>query len=128
MLPLDERWYRRLLALALAFGLVGGLAALAYSVVTGWSIRLLFGEPTSDPFSVQWWWIPLIGAGAVLVFFLRHRTGTAGHQPGDIALARKGWVEQWTALQLTIISAISLTISGCSAARSRVSPMSLAMS
>lgn len=110
MLPLDERWYRRLLALALAFGVVGGLGALAYSLVTGASIRLLFGEPTSDPFSGQWWWIPLIGAGAVLVVFLRHRTGTSGHQPGAIALARKGWVEPSTALQLTIISAISLMV------------------
>lgn len=108
MLPLDERWYRRLLLLALLLGLVGGLLALIYSLVTGVGISFLYGEPTSEPWSGRWWWIPLVAVGAVVVAYLRQRTGTDGAVPGAIAYARKGWVEPSTAVQLTVISAISL--------------------
>jgi len=110
MLPLDERWYRRLLALALLLGVVGGLSALIYDLATRAGISLLFGEATSEPWSGRWYWIPLVSAGAVLVVFLRQRTGTAGDVPGAIAYARKGWVEPSTALQLAVISAVSLVV------------------
>ena len=108
MLPLDERWYRRLLVAALGLGLAGGALALVYDAVTGFGITRLFGEPTSDPWSGRWWWIPLISAGAVLVVFLRRRTGVEGDIPGAVAYARKGWVEPRSAPQLFVISAISL--------------------
>jgi H+/Cl- antiporter ClcA len=110
MLPLDERWYRRLLVVALGLGVAGGIFALVYSLATGWGIRFFFGEPTSEPFSGQWWWVPLISGGAVLVAVLRARTGTTGRIPGAVAYARKGWVEPSTAFQLTAISAISLAL------------------
>ena len=108
MLPLEERWYRRLLLLALILGAVGGLSALVYDSVTGRGVSLFFGSPTSDPWTGRWWWIPLVSAGAVLVVYLRRRTRTSGPVPGAIAYARKGWVEPSTALQLAVISAISL--------------------
>lgn len=110
MLPLDEHWYRRLLLVALALGAAGGVFALIYSGVTGWSIDLFFGEPTSEPFSGQWWWVPLVSGGALIVAFLRARTGVAGQVPGAIAMAAKGWVEPSTATALVAISAISLMV------------------
>jgi len=110
MLPLDERWYRRLLGVALGLGAFGGVVALVYSVTTGWGISFFFGEPTSEPFSGQWWWIPLVSGGALLVAVLRARTGVAGPVPGAVAFAIKGWVEPATAFQLVVISAISLTL------------------
>lgn len=113
MLPLDERWYRRLLLLALILGAVGGLSALIYDTATVRGISLLFGSPTSDLWTGRWWWIPLVSAGAVLVVYMRRRTGTSGPVPGAIAYARKGWVEPSTALQLAVISAVSL-IAGAS--------------
>lgn len=110
MLPLDERWYRRLLLVALGLGAAGGLFALAYSLATGAGIRLFFGEPSSQPFSGEWWWVLLIGGGAMLVAYLRERTGVSGAIPGAVEFARRGWVDPETALQLVLISAISLMV------------------
>jgi len=110
MLPLDERWYQRLLTVALGLGVFGGVIALIYSVTTGWGISFFFGEPTSELFSGQWWWIPLVAAGALLVAILRARTGVAGPVPSAVAFAMKGWVDPATAFQLVIISGISLTL------------------
>jgi|GEM_PF-4302498 len=53
MLPLDERWHRRLLGIALGLGAVSGIFAVVFHVVTGRSISLFFGEPTSEPCSGQ---------------------------------------------------------------------------
>jgi H+/Cl- antiporter ClcA len=113
MLPVDEAWYRRLLVLALGLGLAGGVFALLYSGITLWGIGRLFGDPSHEPWSGQWWWVPLVAAGAVLVVFLRQRAGVDGPVPGAIALARRGWVEPRTAVPLTLLSAISL-IAGAS--------------
>jgi H+/Cl- antiporter ClcA len=110
VLPLSEAWYRRLLVVALALGVGGGLAAVIYSWFTGFGTDLLFGDPTSDPFSGDWWWIPLISAGAVVVVLLRQWTGVAGKVPGAVAYARRGWVEPSSALPLFAISAISLFV------------------
>jgi H+/Cl- antiporter ClcA len=110
MLPLDERWYRRLLLVALGLGAAGGVFALAYSLATNGGIGLFFGEPSAEPFSGEWWWVPLVAAGALLVAFLRERTGVSGPIPGAVAFAREGWVDPRTALQLVLISAISLMV------------------
>jgi H+/Cl- antiporter ClcA len=110
MLPLDERTYRRLLVFALGFGLAGGVFALAYSLTTGWGIGAFFSEPTSELFSGQWWWIPLIGAGALLVVALRKGAGVDGPVPGAVAYARAGWVEPSSAFALVAISAVSLMV------------------
>ena len=57
MLPIADQWYRRLLAVAVALGVAGGLFALVYSGLTTTGITFFFGEPTSELFSGQWWWI-----------------------------------------------------------------------
>ncbi len=108
MLPIAEQWYRRLLAMALVLGVAGGLFALFYSGLTTTGISFFFGEPTSDPFSGQWWWIPLVATGALIVAALRQRTGLSGKVPGGIALVRVGWVDPSTALPVIAVSIVSL--------------------
>ena len=108
MLPLADQWYRRLLALALALGVAGGLFALAYSGLTTTGIGFFFGEPTSELFSGQWWWIPLVAIGALIVVAMRQRTGLSGKVPGGIALVRVGWVEPSTAVPVIAVSVVSL--------------------
>ena len=110
MLPMADVWYRRLLVAALGLGLAGGIFALVYSGVTGWGIRTFFGDPTSEPFSGEWWWIPLVSIGALVVALLRSRVGATGRIPGAVAFAQKGWVEPSSAFALVSISAISLMV------------------
>lgn len=110
VLPLAEAWYRRLLVVALFLGVGGGLAAVAYMWFTGFGTDLLYGDPTSDPFSGNWWWIPLVSVGAMGVVLLRRWTGVAGKVPGAVAYARQGWVNPSSALPLFAISAISLFV------------------
>jgi H+/Cl- antiporter ClcA len=98
------------LVLALLIGAVGGLAAVVYTEFTGFGTDLFFGDPSSEPFSGQWWWIPLLSGGAVVVVALRRWTGVADKVPGAVAYARKGWVEPSTALPLFAISALSLFV------------------
>ena len=108
MLPISDQWYRRLLALALVFGLAGGLFALAYSGLTTAGIDFFFGQPTSELFAGQWWWIPLVAVGALIVTVMRQRTGLSGEVPGGIAMVRVGWVDPSTAVQVIAVSVVSL--------------------
>jgi H+/Cl- antiporter ClcA len=110
MLPLSEPWYRRLLLAALVLGVAGGVIALVYSGVTGFGIDRLYGEPTTAAWSGQWWWIPLVSGGAVLVVFLRGLWKVPEKVPGAIAFAKRGWVDPSSALSLVLISAISLFV------------------
>jgi H+/Cl- antiporter ClcA len=105
-----QGWYRRLLVVALVLGVGGGVAALVYSGFTGFGTDLFFGDPTSDPWSGKWWWIPLVSGGAVAVVALRERLGVTGKVPGAVAFARRGWVDPSSALSLFVISAISLFV------------------
>ncbi len=108
MLPIADQWYRRLLAVAVALGVAGGLFALVYSGLTTTGIAFFFGEPTSELFSGQWWWIPLVAVGALVVVAIRQRTGLSGEVPGGIALVRVGWVDPSTAVQVIAVSVVSL--------------------
>jgi H+/Cl- antiporter ClcA len=110
MIPISDAWYRRLLAAALLIGAAAGLLALVYSGVTGAGISRIFGAASSEPFSGEWWWIPLVSMGAVVVVVLRARAGHAGEVPGTIADARSGWVDPGSAPVLVAISAISLIV------------------
>ncbi len=110
MLPLSEAWYRKLLVAALVLGVGGGVVALVYSGITNFGIDLFYGEPTSDVWSGQWWWMPLVSAGAVLVVVLRGRLKVPEKVPGAIAFAKRGWVDPSSALSLVSISVISLFV------------------
>jgi hypothetical protein len=90
-----QAWYRRLLVVALVLGVGGGVAALGYSAFTGFGQDLFFGDLTSDPWSGEWWWIPLVSGGAVAVVALRERLGVTGKVPGAVAFARSvGWIRR----------------------------------
>ena len=110
MLPLSEAWYRKLLVAALVLGVGGGVVALVYSGITNFGIDLFYGEPTTDVWSGQWWWIPLVPGGAVLVVVLRGRLKVSEKVPGAIAFANRGWVDPSSALSLVLISVISLFV------------------
>ena len=110
MLPLSETWYRKLLAATLVLGVAGGVIALVYSGVTNFGIDRFYGEPTTDAWSGQWWWIPLVSGGAVLVVFLRGLWNVPEKVPGAVAFAKRGWVDPSSALSLVLISAISLFV------------------
>jgi len=110
MIPIAETWYRRLLGAALLLGAAAGVLALVFSGVTGAGIGRIFGPASSEPFSGEWWWIPLVSIGAVVVMVLRARAGQAGEVPGTIADAKRGWVDPRSAPVLVAISAISLIV------------------
>ena len=107
-LPVSETLYRRLLPVALVLGFAGGFIGLVYSAFTGFGNDLFFGDPTSEPWSGQWWWIPLVSGGAVLVTALRKLWSVPKHVSGAIAYVRAGWVDPSSVLSLFAISAISL--------------------
>jgi H+/Cl- antiporter ClcA len=110
VLPLSESWYRKLLVAALVLGVAGGAIALVYSGVTNFGIGRLYGEPTTDAWSGQWWWIPLVSGGAILVMFLRGLWKVPEKVPGAIGFAKRGWVDPSNALSLVLISVISLFV------------------
>ncbi len=110
VLPVSQGWYRKLLFAALFLGIGGGVAALLYSAVTGVGISLFFGDPRSDPWSGEWWWIPLVSLGAILVAALRGWWHVPEKVPGAVGLARQGWVDPSSALSLFTVSAVSLFV------------------
>jgi H+/Cl- antiporter ClcA len=107
---LSETWYRKLLATAIILGAGGGVIALLYSGVTNFGIDLFYGEPTTEAWSGQWWWIPLVSGGAVLVVVLRGLWKVPEKVPGAIAVAKQGWVDPSSVLSLVSISVISLFV------------------
>ena len=113
MLPLTEAWYRKQLVAAVYLGVFGGLFALAFSIVTTWSGDQLFGDPSSDPWSGEWWWIVLTAGGAVLVTAMRKRLSLEGEFPGAIAMCKAARVDPETAPKLVLVSVVSL-IAGAS--------------
>jgi H+/Cl- antiporter ClcA len=108
MLPLTENWYRRQLVAAVYLGVFGGIFALVFSFVTTWAIDRLFGDPVSDPWSGEWWWIVLTAGGAVLVTGMRKAMAVPGEVPGAIAMAKAARVDPKLAPKLVIISVVSL--------------------
>ncbi|MCJ7780799.1 MAG: chloride channel protein [Acidimicrobiia bacterium] len=107
---MSEVWYRKLLVAALVLGVGGGVIALVYSGVTNFGIGRFYGEPTAEVWSGQWWWIPLVSGGAVLVVALRGLWKVPEKVPGAIAFAKRGWVDPLSAISLVLISAISLFV------------------
>jgi H+/Cl- antiporter ClcA len=110
MLPLSEAWYRKLVVAAVVLGVGGGVVALVYSGVTNFGINRFYGEPTTEAWSGEWWWIPLVSGGAVLVVALRGLWSVPEKVPGAIAIAKRGWVDPSSAISLVLISVISLFV------------------
>ena len=108
MLPLAEYWYRRQLLWAVFLGIFGGVFALAFSITTTWTTNRLFGDPTSDLWSGEWWWIALTAGGAVLVTAMRRALTVPDDVPGAIAMTKAARVDPKLAPSLVIIAVVSL--------------------
>ena len=113
MLPLGSMWYRRLLFVAAILGIAGGAFSLVYLGGTGKLIDLFFGDAGTELWSGEWWWIPLIAGGGLLVAVLRHVWHVQEKVPGGVAIIESGKVDETTAPQWAAIAAVS-AIAGAS--------------
>ncbi len=75
MLPFELTWYRRIIGFAVLLGAAGGVYGLIYLGVTGAMIDGFFGDAGTTWWSGEWWWIPLITAGGLIVAALRQLWG-----------------------------------------------------
>lgn len=108
-IPLDRPWYRELLVVAAVVGLAVGLLGLVYLGVTGALSDALFGDPRLEAWSGEWWWIPLVAAGGVLVTALRAWWHAPEHIPGGVAVIESGVVNHRAApawVGLAFVSAV----------------------
>lgn len=108
MLPLDQPWYRRLLAYAFALGLGAGVLGLGFLALTGTGIDRLFGDPTTEVWSGEWWWIPFVAVGGIVVAVLRKVWETPDVTPGAIDAIESAVVDHKSAPRLVAISAVSV--------------------
>lgn len=113
MLPLEEPWYQKLLALALVLGVAGGLWAFLFMGIVNTGTDFFFGGSGTDWWTGSWWWIPLTALGGLAVAMLRTAWKVPSEVPGAIALARQAWIDQRTPPYWVAISVVSL-ISGAS--------------
>ena len=108
-IPLDRPWYRELLVVAAVVGLVVGLLGLVYLGATGALSDVLFGDPRLKAWSGEWWWIPLVAAGGVVVTALRGWWHAPEHIPGGVAVIESGVVNHRAApswVGLAFVSAV----------------------
>lgn len=108
MVPLEKRWYQKLLMFAPIIGAVGGVLALLFMRITGTATGFLFGNTGTGWWDGRWWWIPLTALGGLVVALLRKNWKISEQVPGAVALAQQGWVDPSQALYWVIISAVSL--------------------
>lgn len=110
MLPLEQRWYRRLIAAAIGLGVAGGVLSLIYLTVTGVLIDWVFGSADGTAWSGQWWWIPLTATGALIVIYLRRKLDVVEHVPGGVQIIEAGAIDHASGAKwvgLAIISAVT---------------------
>jgi len=107
MLPFDLPWYRRLLAFAFAFGIAGGAFGLVYLGATGAATDAIFGDAGTALWSGEWWWIPLIAAGALVVVALRDLWSVPTRVPGGVEIIESAQVDYRTVFKWVAIAAIS---------------------
>lgn len=107
VLPFDQTWYRRIIGFAVVLGVAGGVLGLLYLSATGAVIDLFFGDAGTAPWSGEWWWIPLIAFGGLIVAALRQAWHIPDKVPGGVALIEAAEVNHRTAPQWVVISAVS---------------------
>ena len=109
-LPIDQAWYRELLVVAVLVGAALGLLSIAYLGVTGAAAGLIFGDPRLEAWSGEWWWIPFIAVGGLLITALRQWWAAPEHIPGGVAVIESGVVNHRVALSwvgLSLVSAVA---------------------
>ena len=110
MLPFDQPWYRRLIGFSVALGVAGGVLGLVYLGATGAVIDAVFDRGGTTWWSGEWWWIPLIATGGLVVAGLRRAWHIPAKVPGGVALIEAGKVDHRTAPQWVVISAVSAVV------------------
>jgi H+/Cl- antiporter ClcA len=110
MVPLEKRWYQKLLLLAPVIGVAGGVLAVAFMGITGTANDLLYGNTGTGWWAGRWWWIPLTALGGLVVALLRKTWKISKNVPGAIALAHQAWVDPSKAIYWVIISTVSLVM------------------
>lgn len=109
-LPLDRSWYRELLVVAVIVGLGVGVLGLVYLGVTGALTDTVFGKPRWQAWSGEWWWIPFVAAGGVIVAALRGWWRAPEQIPGGVAVIESGVVHHRVApawVGLAFVSAVA---------------------
>jgi H+/Cl- antiporter ClcA len=112
-LPIDRPWYRQLLVIAVAMGLVIGLLGLGYLGITGGLTDRIFGDPRIDAWSGDWWWIAFIAAGGVVAAAVRSWLKITDDVPGGVAVIESGTVDHRVAPSWVLLAAVS-AIAGAS--------------
>ncbi len=107
MLPFDVPWYRRLLRIAVLLGIAGGVLGLIYLGATGWVITRVFPETDGAAWSGEWWWIPLVALGGLVVVALRTAWHVPEKVPGGVAIIEAAEVDARTAPRWVVIAAVS---------------------
>lgn len=86
MLPFDVAWYRRLLRFAIVLGIAGGVLGLIYMGGTDWAIARVFPKSDGAVWSGEWWWIPVVAVGGLIVVGLRQAWNVPEKVPGGVAI------------------------------------------
>lgn len=107
-LPIEKKWFRLLFLYSFVIGILGGVSALAYTLITNAPINWLFGESVSGYWVGSWWWILLTAIGGGLVTFLRARWGIPEKLPSAIELGKEAILVPKDVPKLVTISVISL--------------------
>jgi len=109
-LPLDRPWYRELLIVAAVVGLAVGLLGLVYLGATSALSDAIFGKARWEAWSGEWWWIPFVAAGGVIVAALRAWWRAPEKIPGGVAIIESGAVDHRVApawVGLAFVSAVA---------------------
>ncbi len=109
-LPLDRSWYRELLVVAGVVGAVVAVLGLAYLGVTGALSELVFGAPSAQWWSGQWWWVAYTAAGGLVVAGLRHWWRVPDRVPGGVAVIESGVVDHKVAPSWVGIALVSAVV------------------
>ncbi len=107
LLPLDRRWYRELLVVAAIVGAVVGVLGLAYLGVTGAIAEVIFGEPRTQVWSGEWWWVAVTATGGLVAMALRGWWGVPKQVPGGVAVIESGRVDHRVALPWVGVALVS---------------------
>jgi H+/Cl- antiporter ClcA len=107
LLPLDRRWYRELLLVAAIVGAVVAVLGLAYLGLTGAISEWVFGDPRTQLWSGEWWWVAVTAAGGLAVAALRGWWRVPAKVPGGVAIIESGEVDHRSALPWVGVALVS---------------------